>query len=198
MGDGVEAGGMKHGDESVGLREAEDAGREVVIGALVTREKLAQQGKDAEGIDLVGPVEEFVVRIGELEDNESASVVQHTPHLAQSLVEIFEVADTKGYTDAVESAIVIRQRLSIGNLQLEGQALGLDTSDLKHTLGDVRANDVRTLGSLAGYGDGEVCGTCRDVENSKRIVFIDNLTDGLASPPSIDAQGGEVIEAVIA
>ena len=82
---------------------------EIVVGTLVFRNQLAVDGEHGTGVDAEELLHRETDRRGKFYNAEMASLLQHSAHLGETLVEVLEVAYAKGGNDGIEGLVFIAQ-----------------------------------------------------------------------------------------
>ena len=128
-----------------------------------------------------------------------ASLLQHSAHLGETLVEVLEVAYAKGGSDGIEGLVFIAQVQTVLLLEtdhlVQSHALHLLPSYLHHALGDVSTHELFGMEHLSGE-NGEVARAGSDVEHLLGSVGEEAL-DGFLAPALVDVPRETMVEGVV-
>src|SRR5439155_2400136 len=132
-----EAGRLETGDELVGAGEAADAGREVRV-RRAAREHLPERWDDRVEPELVERGE-HAARSRDLEDPETPAGAEHPPELAETGVEVGDVAHSEAHGSRVEAPVAEGkgEHVALDPLELRR----LCPRSLQHRLREVEAGD---------------------------------------------------------
>jgi len=192
----LETSFLQHGTEGCRLGEVEHRVGEVLVGPTVAGNESAEEGEDVQEIEFVQRQKEGVGGNGEFQHTHHAARTDDAVHLVESLLEVFEVADTKSHADSIDAVVVHVQLLTIvqAEFDVEFQGFHLLSAHFEHTLRDVGANDRRY--ACLGNGDGEVAGAASNVQYRLGVVAHD-AAHGLPSPTLIYVEREDVVQFVV-
>lgn len=157
VGDAVEAGLDHHALQGFLVRVHADRLGEVTVALGVIGDQLASQRHEGERVGVVGLGHQLVGRLGELQDQQAATGLEHAQHRTDGGVLVGDVAQAESDGHAVEVVVRERQLFSVGldELDVAGHATVKQavTANLEHRIVDVgqhhlpgRPDKTRELG----------------------------------------------------
>ncbi len=199
--DAAEARLAEHGGEPLRWGEGSYALHQIGVGVPLAGEHGAEGRNNAEGIDVVQPVETGRWVGSEFETEETPPGPQHPPGLGQRAVDAGHVADTEGDGIGVHAARTQRQRLRIAHHPLDGAEMPIVPEAVAPRLDHGRARVADQDSAIAAdafeNAARDVAGAAGGVQQGEARTGIEPVHH-LALPQAVDAAAHQVVHQIVA
>src|SRR5437773_2752827 len=192
-----ETGGAQPLGEGLRLGKREHRLWQVGVGLSMFGHRAADGREHAPEIEEVERAQRREPRRRELQHDESRPRPQYAVRLAQSLVQVGQVADAEADGGAVEQRVGERQLQSVGR---DGRgARGLAAAAGEHRDDEVRSDDAPPKAGGAGQRSGQVQRAGAEVEvDAVGARLPAEARDGRAAPGAVHVEAQQVVEEVVA
>jgi len=138
-------------------------------------------------------------RAGELEDDEASSGLEHTVNLAQTGIQVGEVADSKGDYGSSRGIVSQGQIQCIGDHRRDGLSLAFPITGTEHGLGEIGCDHLTAEAGGGGKLDSDVEGASAEVHvTTLRPSGPVQFGNCLPTPATIDVRAQQMIEQIVA
>ena len=181
-----------------GRGEIADGLGQILIGARVAGDHLADTRQDPVQIKIVQTAPDAFAAGAELQDAGAAAGGEHAQHLGKGLGARLDVADAEGHGHAVHRSVGQGQLFGVSGHGHDGPgvvALELVQAALEHGRAKVHGGHLH-MRVFAADGQRDVQGTCGQVEHAVGAAHAHVLGQHMA-PVIVDAQAQRMVEQVV-